>query len=70
MGCDWYYRMDSYVLAETFKYLYLLFSESDDMAVKVDDFIFTTEGHLIPLSISLDGNTSTTSKVLNALFLS
>lgn len=50
-------RMDSYVLAETFKYLYLLFSDKEDMAIDIDNFVFTTEAHLLPLSLSV-GNYS------------
>lgn len=45
--------MDSFVLAETFKYLYLLFSEKSDLLIDVDDYIFTTEAHLLPLSLSI-----------------
>merc|ERR1719219_2935159 len=45
-------RMDSFVLAETFKYLYLLFSEEEDMIIDIDSFVFTTEGHLLPLSLA------------------
>uniref|UniRef100_A0A8D9DVG5 alpha-1,2-Mannosidase n=1 Tax=Cacopsylla melanoneura TaxID=428564 RepID=A0A8D9DVG5_9HEMI len=46
-------RMDSFVLAETFKYLYLLFSEEEDLPLNMDQFIFTTEAHLLPLSLTL-----------------
>ena len=45
-------RMDSFVLAETFKYLYLMFAEEEDILLPIDDFIFTTEAHLIPLNLS------------------
>ena len=45
-------RMDSFVLAETFKYLYLLFSEDNDLIIDIDSFVFTTEGHLLPLSLA------------------
>ncbi|KAI6652130.1 ER degradation-enhancing alpha-mannosidase-like protein 3 [Oopsacas minuta] len=45
-------RMDSFVLAETLKYLYLLFSEEGDLPINIDEFIFTTEAHLLPLSLS------------------
>lgn len=45
-------RMDSFVLAETFKYLYLLFADRDDLLLNLDEFIFTTEGHLLPLTLS------------------
>ena len=44
--------MDSFVLAETFKYLYLLFSEKEDLVINLNKFIFTTEAHLLPLSLS------------------
>uniref|UniRef100_A0A0B7A140 alpha-1,2-Mannosidase n=1 Tax=Arion vulgaris TaxID=1028688 RepID=A0A0B7A140_9EUPU len=50
-------QMDSFVLAETFKYLYLLFSDKEDIILDIDDFIFTTEAHLLPLSLSV-GNFS------------
>ena len=67
------FRMDSYVLAETFKYLYLLFTEKEDLIVDIDDYIFTTEAHLLPLSLSIysTGNNATNNthpeKVCNAL---
>ena len=47
-------RMDSYFLAEMFKYLYLLFTpESVATGIDVDDYVFTTEAHLLPLKLSL-----------------
>lgn len=49
-------RLDSFVLAETFKYLYLLFAESEDVILKLDEFLFTTEGHLLPLTLASYGN--------------
>ncbi|XP_031431095.1 ER degradation-enhancing alpha-mannosidase-like protein 3 [Clupea harengus] len=45
-------RMDSFFLAEMFKYLFLLFADADDMPFDVEDYIFTTEAHLLPLSLS------------------
>lgn len=45
-------RLDSFVLAETFKYLYLLFAEEKDLLVDINSFIFTTEAHLLPLSLA------------------
>ncbi|VDP38046.1 unnamed protein product, partial [Soboliphyme baturini] len=45
-------RMDSYLLAETFKYLFLLYAEREDLIFDIDDFVFTTEGHLLPLKLS------------------
>lgn len=44
-------RMDSFVLAETFKYLYLLFDSNPHRYIDIDQFIFTTEAHLLPLNI-------------------
>jgi len=44
--------MDSFVLAETFKYLYLLFSDKDDLLVDVDEYVFSTEAHFLPLFLS------------------
>lgn len=44
--------MDSFVLSETFKYLFLLFAEPVDLVLDLDEFIFTTEGHLLPLTLA------------------
>lgn len=46
------YRMDSFVLAETFKYLYLLFADDADLLLNLDEFLFTTEAHLLPLTLA------------------
>lgn len=45
-------RMDSFVLSETLKYLFLLFADKEDLILNLDEFIFTTEGHLLPLSLA------------------
>ncbi|XP_037074599.1 ER degradation-enhancing alpha-mannosidase-like protein 3, partial [Pollicipes pollicipes] len=45
-------RLDSFVLAETFKYLYLLFADDADLVLDIDDFIFSTEAHLFPLTLA------------------
>eukprot|EP00038_Savillea_parva_P030425 m.77752 g.77752 ORF g.77752 m.77752 type:complete len:645 (+) comp9160_c0_seq1:37-1971(+) len=45
-------KMDSFFLAETVKYLYLLFAEPEDVIVDMDDFVCTTEAHFLPLSLS------------------
>ena len=45
-------RFDSYVLAETFKYLFLLFAEKEDLSLDMEDFVFTTEAHILPLKLS------------------
>uniref|UniRef100_A0A667XEV0 alpha-1,2-Mannosidase n=1 Tax=Myripristis murdjan TaxID=586833 RepID=A0A667XEV0_9TELE len=46
-------RMDSFFLAEMFKYLFLLFADTEDLPFDVEDYIFTTEAHLLPLSLSM-----------------
>ncbi|XP_076860429.1 ER degradation-enhancing alpha-mannosidase-like protein 3 [Brachyhypopomus gauderio] len=45
-------RMDSFFLAEMFKYLFLLFADDNDLPFDVEDYVFTTEAHLLPLSLS------------------
>ncbi|XP_008422199.1 ER degradation-enhancing alpha-mannosidase-like protein 3 isoform X2 [Poecilia reticulata] len=50
-------RMDSFFLAEMFKYLYLLFSEKSQLLINLDDYIFTTEAHLLPVSLSTTQDT-------------
>ncbi|KAM8930931.1 ER degradation-enhancing alpha-mannosidase-like protein 3 isoform 2-T2 [Pelodytes ibericus] len=51
-------RMDSFFLAEMFKYLYLLFSEREDLIFDIEDYIFTTEAHLLPLWLSTANQTN------------
>lgn len=48
--------MDSFFLAEMFKYLFLLFAEEEDLPFNVEDYVFTTEAHLLPLSLSTASN--------------
>lgn len=51
--------MDSFVLAETFKYLFMLFGEDKDLPVKLGDYVLTTEAHFLPLTLAMAGrNTS------------
>ncbi|XP_038637389.1 ER degradation-enhancing alpha-mannosidase-like protein 3 isoform X1 [Scyliorhinus canicula] len=45
-------RMDSFFLAEMFKYLYLLFADDNELPFNIDDYIFTTEAHLLPLVLA------------------
>ncbi|KPJ09295.1 ER degradation-enhancing alpha-mannosidase-like 3 [Papilio machaon] len=52
-------RMDSFVLAETFKYLYMLFGEDRDLPVHLEDYVLTTEAHFLPLALATDGLNST-----------
>ncbi|XP_047524243.1 ER degradation-enhancing alpha-mannosidase-like protein 3 [Pieris napi] len=52
-------RMDSFVLAETFKYLFMLFGEDKDLPIKLEDYVLTTEAHFLPLWLATDGKNST-----------
>ncbi|XP_030030126.2 ER degradation-enhancing alpha-mannosidase-like protein 3 [Manduca sexta] len=52
-------RMDSFVLAETFKYLYMLFGEDKDLPVNLEDYVLTTEAHFLPLSLATAGRNVT-----------
>lgn len=45
-------RMDSFVLAETFKYLFMLFSYDAELPIKTNDYILTTEAHFLPLNLA------------------
>ncbi|OBZ71803.1 ER degradation-enhancing alpha-mannosidase-like protein 1 [Grifola frondosa] len=42
-------RMESFVLSETLKYLYLLFDEANPINGDDSNFVFTTEGHILSL---------------------
>jgi len=42
-------RMESFFLSETCKYLYLLFDIHHPLNTKAERFLFTTEGHVIPI---------------------
>ncbi|XP_064422358.1 ER degradation-enhancing alpha-mannosidase-like protein 1 [Latimeria chalumnae] len=42
-------RMESFFLSETCKYLYLLFDEDNPLHKSGNKYIFTTEGHLVPV---------------------
>ncbi|ULT80455.1 hypothetical protein L5515_016666 [Caenorhabditis briggsae] len=44
-------QMESFVLSETFKYLYLIFTDPEDLVFDPDHFVLTTEAHFLPLSI-------------------
>lgn len=44
-------RMDSFVLSETFKYLFMIFAEPSDLIFDPDNYVLTTEAHFLPLSI-------------------
>lgn len=51
-------RMDSFVLAETFKYLYMIFADDSELPINLDEFILTTEAHLLPMSLGRYGKNS------------
>ncbi|KAI0649989.1 alpha-mannosidase [Trametes meyenii] len=42
-------RMESFVLSETLKYLYLLFDEANALHADDSHWVFTTEGHILTL---------------------
>lgn len=44
-------EMESFVTAETFKYLYMIFAEPSDLLFDPDNYVLTTEAHFLPLSI-------------------
>ncbi|TFK86836.1 glycoside hydrolase family 47 protein [Polyporus arcularius HHB13444] len=46
-------RMESFVLSETLKYLYLLFDESNPLHSDDSQWVFTTEGHILSLDPAL-----------------
>ena len=39
-----------------FKYLFLIFAEKEDMTIDPDKYVFTTEAHLLPLTLSSFSN--------------
>ena len=41
-------KMESFWLAETLKYFYLLFSDDPDL-IPLDEFVFNTEAHPLPI---------------------
>ena len=61
--------MDSFVLAETFKYLYLLFTEKEDLVFNLNQFVFTTEAHILPLSLSTMAVNESASQVRHLIIL-
>ena len=44
-------KMESFFLSETLKYLYLLFSD-DPKLIPLDEYVFNTEGHPLPIDKS------------------
>lgn len=42
-------RQESFFLSETCKYLYLLFDVDNPVNINAEKYLFTTEGHVIPI---------------------
>lgn len=42
-------KMESFWLAETLKYLYLMFDDSQPAVLPLDQFVFNTEAHPLPI---------------------
>lgn len=45
--------MESFWLAETLKYLYLTLDDSNPQLVSLDEYVFNTEAHPLPIEGSL-----------------
>ncbi len=41
--------MESFLLGETFKYLYLLFADADRHEIPLDRWVINTEAHPLPI---------------------
>lgn len=59
--------MDSFVLSETFKYLYMIFAEPGDLPFDPDNYVMTTEAHFLPLSIGAQSDDVTFSFLMDLL---
>ena len=46
-------KMESFFLAETLKYLYLLFDDSQPPVLPLDEYVFNTEAHALPIQVRL-----------------
>ena len=42
-------EMESFFLAETLKYLFLLFADDFDVFIPLDKYVFNTEAHPFPI---------------------
>lgn len=60
--------MDSFVLSETIKYLFLIFADPSELILDLDSFIFTTEAHLLPLSLGQLTNVTNGEFITNEIF--
>ena len=46
-------KMESFWLAETLKYLYLTLDDSEPQLLSLDEYVFNTEAHPLPVQASL-----------------
>jgi len=51
-------RMESFFLSETTKYLFLLFDDDNVLHTTMKDHIFTTEGHVFPITAEMRFSTA------------
>ncbi|CAH1783366.1 unnamed protein product [Owenia fusiformis] len=51
-------RMESFFLSETCKYLYLLFDKDNYINKNAQEYLFTTEGHILPVKYEYRKHTS------------
>lgn len=58
-------RMESFFLSETIKYLYLTFDTENYLNKNGESFIFTTEGHFLPINLNYFSKSSNKKKNLN-----
>ncbi|KAJ2964284.1 hypothetical protein NQZ79_g763 [Umbelopsis isabellina] len=59
-------RMESFVLSETFKYLYLLFDTEHPLNYMDNSFVFTTEGHIMPMPENIPATSVSAASSKNA----
>ncbi len=48
-GPGWRNKMESFFTGETLKYFYLLFEDPNDVALPLDEWVFNTEAHPLPV---------------------
>lgn len=56
------------MLAETFKYLYMIFAEPSELPFHPDNYVLTTEAHFLPLTIGEMGNVVDEDRVIKLHF--
>lgn len=63
-------RMETFVLSETLKYLYLLFDEENELHNSASDVIFSTEAHPMWLPQEVRSNYKRNAKFNNSVYSS